>query len=99
MPCGVAGGLDRALAGYPAAMTDQDWQNPQTQDPSSGDAVADGRPTPGRPRETADLPPGSNGWREASGRQGDAESTEVQAQEVRASQLDQGTRADTELGT
>lgn len=80
-------------------MTDKDWENPQTQDPSTAHAVADGRPTPGRPRETADVPPGSNEWREAAGEQGDEASTEAQRQEVRGSQLDQGTRDDTELGT
>ena len=63
-------------------MSDRDWVNPSEQEPGAADAVADGRPTPGKPREWTD---------EHADRQAD------QQREVAGSQLEEGTRDDTEL--
>jgi len=45
-------------------MTERDYQRP-TDQPASADAVADGEPTPGRPRPWTDEPPGSGDWKDA----------------------------------
>jgi hypothetical protein len=45
-------------------MAERDYQRP-TDDPGGTDAVADGEPTPGRPRAWTDEPPGSGDWKDA----------------------------------
>jgi hypothetical protein len=79
-------------------MTDRDWVNPSTQDPTRADPVADGRPTPGKPRQVTDDEPGSPEWREVDRAGTGGEDSPPQERPVEGSRLDDGNREDTELG-
>ena len=45
-------------------MSERDYQRP-ADDPAAADPVADGTPTPGKPRPWTDEAPGSGDWKDA----------------------------------